>query len=76
MRILLLTLLMTFLPNTFARGDRQMKVPPQSAISACEGKETGATCSTQGRNGEQVTGTCKMTKDNNYFACKPQRRKR
>lgn len=55
------------------RGNR---VPPESAISACEGKEDQASCTMEGRRGESVTGVCENTPDDKYFACKPSRENR
>jgi hypothetical protein len=49
--------------------------PPQDAISACQGQESGTTCSMKSPEGDTVTGTCQNTPDEKYFACKPKDRK-
>lgn len=54
-------------------GDRQ---PPQEAIEVCEGKATDTACKMTSPHGDLVDGTCKYTPDEQYFACKPERRPR
>lgn len=58
-----------------SRG-RRMKggKPPQEAISSCSEQATDSACSFQGRNG-LMNGTCQHTPDEQYFACKPIRKR-
>lgn len=53
-------------------NDRQERVPPQEAISICEGKDTGSTCSVKTPRGDTLEGTCKNTPDKKYFVCMPE----
>lgn len=50
--------------------------PPEPAISACLEQAAGAVCEFEGRRQEVVTGVCKFTPDEKYFACKPARDRR
>ncbi len=45
--------------------------PPQEAISACQDKDEGTSCSVETPRGDTLEGTCQNTPDDKYFACKP-----
>lgn len=47
--------------------------PPQEAIDACEGEDTGAACSVETPRGDTLEGTCQNTPDKKYFVCMPER---
>ncbi|MEA2050423.1 MAG: hypothetical protein U9O56_06820 [Campylobacterota bacterium] len=51
---------------------REMREPPQEAITICENKSSGDSCTMQSPRGDTVEGTCEDTPDGNYFACKPE----
>ena len=53
--------------GTSMGGRGQMRPIPQEAITACNGKAVGASCSV----GTGGAGTCNYTPDKQYFACKP-----
>lgn len=57
---------------SFAKGPGQDRKPPQEAISACEGKSEGTTCSVTTPRGDTLSGTCKNTPDDKYFVCMPE----
>lgn len=59
--------------NPNAEGQREMREPPKEAISICEGKSKGDTCSMKTPRGDIAQGTCQNTPDDKYFACKPER---
>lgn len=64
--------------NTYDnRGERQkeMRVPPQEAITICEGKNSGDSCSITSPRGDSINGTCEDTPDGKYFACKPEHKR-
>ncbi len=48
--------------------------PPQSAIDACLNKPVKTQCEFMGPRATE-TGFCEMTPDEQYFACKPMRKK-
>lgn len=52
-------------------GEREMREPPQEAITICEGKSEGDSCSVTSPRGDTLEGTCRNTPDNKYFACVP-----
>lgn len=58
--------------NANGQGQREMREPPQEAISACEGDE----CSMSTPRGDTLEGSCKNTPDNKYFVCMPANHKR
>lgn len=45
--------------------------PPQEAISACDNKSEGSSCTFESPRGDSPKGTCENTPDGKYFACKP-----
>lgn len=45
--------------------------PPKEAIEICEGKPVDSVCQMQSIHGHLVSGKCKNTPDEKYFACKP-----
>jgi Protein of unknown function (DUF1566) len=51
-------------------ADDDVPAPPQEAIDACDGKETGDDCEFEGMGGETVTGSCEMIGD--VLACLPE----
>jgi len=55
-------------PTQPKSGKRQ---PPQEAITACEGKDDGSSCTVKTPRGHTLEGTCRTTPDKKYFACKP-----
>jgi hypothetical protein len=58
------------------RGDqKEMREPPKEAISICAGKSEGDSCSVTTPRGDTLTGTCRNTPDNKYFACAPKNHK-
>jgi len=58
--------------NENERGAKPgMGEPPKEAISICEGKNEGDTCSMTTPRGDTLEGTCKTTPDDKYFACMP-----
>ncbi len=76
MKFLFLVATLIITTSSFARGGGQRggdRVPPSSAISACEGKAEKTACTVEGRNGKERAGTCENTPDGKYFACKPER---
>jgi hypothetical protein len=56
-------------------GQREMREPPQEAISICEGQSEGNSCSVTSPRGDTLEGTCKNTPDEKYFACIPKNRR-
>ena len=73
-KLILVTALLTtvYAQSTMAQGDQRggRRGPPPEAINACSGKSAGAACSFNGRNDEQLRGTCFSPQDND-LACKP-----
>jgi len=69
--------LFAILALTFASAQNQRptqgekRTPPQEAISACENKSEGASCSMTTPRDHTIEGTCTNTPDGKYFACKP-----
>jgi len=51
---------------------QQKRTPPKEAITACQDKDTGTTCSMQTPRGDTLEGTCKYTPDEKYFVCMPE----
>jgi hypothetical protein len=46
-------------PGSNMQGkDGRPGAPPDEAIAACQGKQSGASCSFTGRRGETLSGTC------------------
>ena len=43
-------------------------MPPQEAISICEGKATDTKCQMTSPHGDLLDGTCKYTPDTKHFA--------
>jgi len=77
MKTLFLVAILVFSGNIFAQPERDnlgKRVPPASAILACEGKVDQTVCTMKGRNDEEMTGVCENTPDGKYFACKPNRK--
>ncbi|HUM12858.1 MAG TPA: hypothetical protein VLT82_18060 [Myxococcaceae bacterium] len=64
---LVLTLLIA--PLALAQ-DHAPPSPPQEAVDACTGRETGAACSFQ-HDGHAVSGTCHPAPDGTVSACAP-----
>ena len=60
-----------FCITVYAQQNREERKPPQEAISICEGKSDGDTCTVKTPRGDTLEGTCSNTPDNKYFACKP-----
>jgi hypothetical protein len=58
--------------NSNGQGQREMREPPQEAITICEGKSEGDTCSMTTPRGESVEGSCQNTPDGKYFVCMPE----
>ena len=56
----------------FAQEQQSRREPPKEAISACENKKTGDTCSMSTPKGDTLEGTCKNTPDDKYFVCMPE----
>jgi len=81
-KIITLFLLISALSvNAYAEGERSgkkdRKVPPQAALSACEGLQAEQTCSFISRRHGDVSGTCVVPKsDTSALACKPERKSR
>jgi len=53
-------------------GQREMRTPPQEAITACKSKSEGDSCEVESPRGDTLQGTCQNTPDGKYFACKPE----
>jgi len=72
--LLLITLVTATLSlaNQNSNQQREMREPPKEAISICEGKSEGDTCSMETPRGDTVKGTCQNTPDDKYFACMPE----
>lgn len=51
---------------------KEMREPPQEAISICEGRSEGDSCSINSPRGDTLSGRCQNTPDGKYFACKPE----
>lgn len=65
---------LVFSGTIFAQPRGGDRVPPENAISVCEGKADQSSCTMEGRRGDQLSGTCENTPDGAYFACKPSHR--
>lgn len=50
----------------------QKGTPPKEAITACQNKDTGTTCTMKTPQGDSLEGTCKYTPDEKYFVCMPE----
>lgn len=52
---------------------RRPRKPPQEALDACDGASQGDACSFEGRDGEQLSGTCEAPPDDTSkpLACRP-----
>jgi len=50
----------------------QRGTPPKEAITACQNKDTGTTCSMKTPRGDILEGICKYTPDDKYFVCMPE----
>jgi len=59
-----------------SRSPREMRKPPQEAISICEGQNEGDSCSVTSPRGDTLEGTCQNTPDEKYFACVPNMHRR
>lgn len=57
--------------NLFAQQNMHERKPPEEAITTCEGKSNGESCSMTTPRGDTVEGICSNTPDNKYFACNP-----
>jgi hypothetical protein len=75
MKKVLITLAILTVSASFAQ-EGQKRQPPKEAISACEGKTSGSSCSVETPRGDTVEGTCKNTPDKKYFACVPKNHKK
>ena len=53
------------------QGQREMRKPPQEAITICEGQDEGNSCNITTPRGDTQDGTCKNTPDGKYFVCMP-----
>lgn len=53
-------------------SQRELRTPPTEAITICEGKSQGDSCSMNSPRGDSLDGTCENTPDGKYFACKPE----
>lgn len=73
--LLIVNFLYAYSSDRGGDNQRQKRQPPAEAISACESKSEGASCSVTTRRGDTVEGTCKNTPDGKYFACKPNHRR-
>ncbi len=54
------------------QNKREMRQPPQEAITICKSKSQGDSCSMTTPRGDKINGTCENTPDGKYFACKPE----
>jgi hypothetical protein len=54
-------------------GQHSHRAPSQAAIDACSGKAVGDTCNYTNAKGEEKSGTCANSKDNQLF-CKRARK--
>lgn len=57
-------------PQEGGRGPGGPPRPPQEALSACEGKSAGATCSFT-HDGRAMEGTCFTPASDKPLACRP-----
>ncbi len=55
------------------QGSGRGQGPPREAISACQGKSSGTSCSFTGMRGEQLQGTCMTPDSSRPLACCPPR---
>lgn len=54
---------------------REHRTPPAEALQACSAAEVSEACSFEGREGENVEGTC-QTLEGEQLACKPTNQRR
>jgi hypothetical protein len=52
--------------------EMQERTPPKEAITACQNKDKGTTCSITTPEGDTLSGTCSYTPDEKYFVCMPE----
>ncbi|MFT7002858.1 MAG: hypothetical protein ACJAWW_000192 [Sulfurimonas sp.] len=71
MKTIILSILMLGATVMFAQ-DQSRREPPKEAITACENKASGDTCSITTPKGNTLEGTCKNTPDDKYFVCMPE----
>lgn len=61
--------------NSRGGAQKEMREPPKEAISICEDKSAGDSCSVTTPRGDTLDGICKNTPDKKYFACVPDKHK-
>ncbi len=73
MKKIIATLTLIAITATYAQNGKPQRggTPPQEAISACQNKDKGTSCSVETPRGDTLKGTCENTPDGKYFACKP-----
>ena len=80
MKKMIMTLTLLAVTASFAQNGKpprgQHGEPPKEAISACENKTEGTSCSVNTPRGDTLEGTCKNTPDNKYFVCEPKNHRR
>ncbi len=70
---LIVSLLLSFMaqPGADRPGGERPGHPPREAVDACEDLEAGEACAFEGRDQENVTGTCFTPDEEKPLACRP-----